>query len=81
MFQQLKGQICVEEGDKKVDYHIQNGFLYKLDKLYAPKGEILQLIIEADNSKVVGHFWCWEDNFQLTKVCVLIQNERICSSI
>jgi hypothetical protein len=27
VFQQLQGQIHVEEGDGKVDYHLQNGFL------------------------------------------------------
>jgi hypothetical protein len=52
VFQQLQGQIHVEEGDNKVDYHLQNGLLYKLDKLYVPKGEILHLIREAHTSKL-----------------------------
>jgi hypothetical protein len=30
VFQQLQGQIHIEEGDGKVDYHFQNGLLYKL---------------------------------------------------
>jgi hypothetical protein len=55
-FSSYKGQIHVEEGDSKVDYHLQNGLLYKLDKLCVPKGEILQLIREAHTSKVAGHF-------------------------
>jgi hypothetical protein len=33
VFQQLHGQIHVEEGDNKADYHLQNGLLYNLDKL------------------------------------------------
>jgi hypothetical protein len=35
---------------------IQNGLLYKLDKLCITKGEVFQLIREAHTSKVVGHF-------------------------
>jgi hypothetical protein len=56
VFQQLHGQICIEDGEKKSNYHLQNGLLYKLDKLCVPKGEILQLIKEAHTSKVAGHF-------------------------
>jgi hypothetical protein len=56
VFQQLQGQICVEEGDGKVDYHLQNGFLYNLKKLYVPKGERFQLTREAHTSKVARHF-------------------------
>jgi hypothetical protein len=41
VFQQLQGQIHVEEGDNKADYHLQNGLLYMLDKLCVPKGERL----------------------------------------
>ena len=44
VFQQLQGKFHVEEGDNKVDYHLQDNLLYKLDKLYVLKGEILQLI-------------------------------------
>jgi hypothetical protein len=50
--QQLQGQIHIEEGDNKDDYHFHNGLLYKLDKLCVPKGERLQLIREAHTSKV-----------------------------
>jgi hypothetical protein len=39
VFQQLQGQIHIEEGDGKVNYHFHNGLLYKRDKLYVPKGE------------------------------------------
>jgi hypothetical protein len=33
VFQQLQGQIHIEEGDNKADYHFQNGLLYNIDKL------------------------------------------------
>jgi hypothetical protein len=39
VFQQLQGQIHIEEGDNKVDYHFQNGLLYNLDNIFVPKGE------------------------------------------
>jgi hypothetical protein len=55
-FQQLHGQIHIEEGDNKADYHFQNGLLYKLDKIFVPKGELLQLIREAHTSKVAVYF-------------------------
>jgi hypothetical protein len=41
VFQQIQGQIYVEYDDNKDDYHLQDRFLYKLDKLCVPKGEIL----------------------------------------
>ena len=44
VFQQLQGQIHIEEGDSKDEYHLENGLLYNLDKLYVPKGDILELI-------------------------------------
>jgi hypothetical protein len=56
VFQQLQGQIHIEEGDRKVDYHFKNILLYKLNKLYVPKCEQLQLIREAHTSKVAVHF-------------------------
>jgi hypothetical protein len=56
VFQQPYGQIYIEECDIKVDYHLQNGLLYKLDKFYVHKGERSYLIREAHTSKVVGHF-------------------------
>jgi hypothetical protein len=52
VFKKLHGQICVEEGDRKVDYHLHNGLLYKLDNLHVPKCERLQLILGAQNSIV-----------------------------
>jgi hypothetical protein len=56
VFQQLQVQIHTKEGDGKVDYHFLNGLLSKLDKLYVPKGELLQLIREAHTSMVARHF-------------------------
>jgi hypothetical protein len=52
VFKQLQGQIHVEEGDDKDNYHLHSDCLYKLDKLYVPKGELLQLIREAHTSKI-----------------------------
>jgi hypothetical protein len=49
-------EVHVEQGDSKVDYHLQNGLLYKLEKPYVPKGERLHIIREAHTSKVVGNF-------------------------
>lgn len=56
MYQQLQSQSHVHDGDNTVDYHLQDGLLYRLDKLCVPKGEHLQLIREAHTSKVAGHF-------------------------
>jgi hypothetical protein len=39
VFQWTQSQIRIEEGDNKVDYHLHNGLLYKLNKLCVPKGE------------------------------------------
>ena len=38
------------------DYHIQNGLLYRIDKLCVPKGEQQQLIKETGISKIAMHF-------------------------
>ena len=46
----------MHDGDRTVDYHLEDGFLYRLDKLCVPKGERLQLIREAHTSKVARHF-------------------------
>jgi len=54
--QQLHSQIHVHDGDITIDYHLQDGLLYRLDMLCVPKGEQLQLIGEAHTSMVVGHF-------------------------
>ena len=43
-------------GNNTIDYHLQDGLLYRLDKLCVAKGERLQLIRKAHISKVVGHF-------------------------
>jgi hypothetical protein len=56
VFQQLQGQIHIEEGDNKVDYNLQNGLLYKLDKFCVPKGKRLQIIKEAHTSMAARHF-------------------------
>jgi hypothetical protein len=55
----------------KVDYHLQDGFLYKLDKIYVSKCEILHLIREAHTSKDARHFGVGKIVSKLTKVCVL----------
>ena len=47
VYQQLQSQIHVHDCDNKVDYHLQDGLLYMLDKLCILKGECLQLIREA----------------------------------
>ena len=46
----------MHDGNETVDYHLQDGLLYSLDKLCVPKGEHLQLIREAHTSKVTWHF-------------------------
>ena len=56
VFQQLQGQVHIEEHDNKADYHFYNGLLYNLDKICVPKGERLQLIREAHTSMVARHF-------------------------
>ena len=56
MYQQLQCQLHVHDGDNTVDYHLQDGLIYRLDKLCVNKGEHLQLIREAHTSKVAGKF-------------------------
>ena len=56
LYQQLQSQSHVHDGDNIVDYHLQDGLLYRLDKLCVPKGERLQFIREDHTSKVVGKF-------------------------
>jgi hypothetical protein len=56
IFQWMQGQVHEEEGDKKHDYDIQDGFFYKLHKLCVSKGERMQLIKEVHTSKVASHF-------------------------
>ena len=46
----------MHNGENTIDYHLQEGLLYRLDKLCVPKGEHLQLIRDAPTSKVAGHF-------------------------
>ena len=41
VFQQLQSQIHVHDSDNIVDYHLQNGLLYKLGKLCVLEGEKL----------------------------------------
>ena len=70
VFQQIQVQFHVEEGDNKVDYHLHDGLLYKLDKLHILKGERLQLIIEEHTTEVARNFFtCREDSCKLTMVC------------
>jgi len=35
----LQSQSHVHDGDNTVDYHLQDGLLYRLDKICVPKGE------------------------------------------
>ena len=56
VFQQREGQIHIEQGDGKDDYHFQNGLLYMIVKLYVPKYERFYLIREAHTSKVARDF-------------------------
>lgn len=56
VYQQLQTQSHVYDGDNIIDYHLQDGLLYMMDKLCVPKGECLHLIREAHSSKVAGHF-------------------------
>jgi hypothetical protein len=51
-FQQLEWQVHVEDVDGKVKYHLEDGFLYKLDKIYALKCKIFHLINTVHTSKV-----------------------------
>lgn len=39
MFQYLHIQIHAHDGDKTIDYHLQDGLLYKLDNLGVPNVE------------------------------------------
>ena len=55
----------------KVDYHLQDVFLYKLDKIYVSKGVRLKLIIEAHTSKVVGCFGVGKSFFNLQRYVFL----------
>ena len=57
-----------EECDSEAHQHLQDGFLYKLDKLYMFKGERLQLIKENHSSKVVSYL-VMGNNSQLVEVC------------
>eukprot|EP00253_Pinus_taeda_P004842 PITA_04842 len=56
VYQQLQSQSHVHNDDNIVEYHLQDGLLYRLYKLCVPKGDHLQLIREAHSSKVAGHF-------------------------
>ena len=56
----MQSQSHVHDGDNTVDYHLQDGLLYMLDKLCVPKGERLQLIREAQTSKVARNFGVWK---------------------
>ena len=56
VYQQLQSQSHVHDGDNTIDYHLQDGLLYRLDKICVPKGERVQLIKKACTSKVAGNF-------------------------
>ena len=46
----------MHDGDNIIDYHLQDGLLYRLDKLCVLKVDQLQLIRETHTSKVVRNF-------------------------
>eukprot|EP01018_Ginkgo_biloba_P007942 Gb_36846 [translate_table: standard] len=47
----------LHQGERKPDFHLQEGLLYKDDKLCIPQGECrVALMREAHTSKVAGHF-------------------------
>ena len=54
VYQQLKSQSHMNDGDNTIDYHLQDELHYILDKLCVPKGECLQPIREAHTLKVAG---------------------------
>lgn len=41
VFQQLKGQSHANDANNAIDYHLQNGLLYKLEKLCVSNGKQL----------------------------------------
>jgi hypothetical protein len=54
-YQWLLGQQEQVDKHSKVDYRLQDGFLYKMEKFCLPKEEKVELIREVHISKVVGH--------------------------
>jgi hypothetical protein len=53
-FRQLKGRPTTSmEGN---EYHLQDGLLYNLDKLYIPPDKRVQFMREAHTSRVARHF-------------------------
>ena len=67
----------MQDGNHIIDYHLQDGLLFRLDKLCVPKHERLQLIREADTCKVVGNFGVGKivDNLQM--YVLLTQDVRV----
>ena len=43
VYQQIRSQIDMDDGDNTIDYHLQNELLYRLDKLCVPKCKQVQL--------------------------------------
>jgi len=56
VFQKFQSQTFVDNRDNIVDYHLQNGLLYKLHKIFVPKGEWLYLITNSQTFEVAWHF-------------------------
>ena len=43
--------------NEELDYHVHNGLLYHLGKLYILGDERVDVIREAHTSLIFGHFW------------------------
>lgn len=56
VFQQFKSQSHVHDCNNTIYYHLQDGLLYKLDKLCVPKDEKLFSIREDHTSKFEKNF-------------------------
>jgi hypothetical protein len=62
-FHQLQDQVCVDKGGRKVEYHLQDGFLYKQVDPFASTRD--QVRVEECDSKVEYHL---QDGFLYKKV-------------
>jgi len=60
VYQQLYSQSHVHDDNRTIHYHLEERLVYRLDELYAPKIKKVQLIREAQRSKVVGQFGLWK---------------------
>ena len=45
------------DGTRMNDYYVSNGFLFKKNKLYIPRGSVRELLVkEAHGGGLMGHF-------------------------